>query len=177
MHQNTKHVTGTLYSTEANIDHLTALSWQVLQSMLYFSFVFSYREVLQTKCIIKRLLVAAEDPYKGYLDFCQRVMLAREKMLAGRKPTLCCIPSIWMNETFEPGFNSTETAYIALASMRMSYLTYRVELRTVSEALLELSEYPAPDNFRYWKQWFSERGFIQEIYLLNDSIVEYLLKA
>ncbi|MEO8771522.1 MAG: hypothetical protein ABI402_15610 [Ferruginibacter sp.] len=165
------------YCTEAHVDQLTELSWQLLSSMLYFSFLFSQYEILQTKILIKRFLLSANDAYKGYVEFSQRIMLAREKMIKSKKPVLCSIPSIWMHETFKGGFEATESFYLSLITMRKTCPLYRIELRAVAEAVLELSECPTHNNFRYWRQWFQERGHLQEMYLLNDCIVHYLLKV
>lgn len=165
------------YFNQADVDQLTELSWQLLSTMLYFSFLFSQHEIMKTKILIKRFLLCADDTYQGYVEFSQRIMLAREKMMKSKKPVLCSIPSIWMHPAFPDGFEATGRVYESLMSIRRSFPLCRIELRAVAEALLELSECPTHDNFRYWQRWFQERGMVQEMYLLNDCIVHYLLKV
>lgn len=173
MNENSKFEISVL-TVSPNVEDYVNLSWNILHSTLYYSCIFSSREVDTTRTLIKRFLLQFINPYEGYIEFAQKVIIAKKKI--GNEKLLCLIPSVWMNENYPYGIVNVHEEYQQLIQLRKQLPLYLIELRAFAEAVLEVSENPNGEIFNYWKQWFSERNFIEEMYLFGDVVLFNLLK-
>ena len=112
-------------------------------------------EIREAKYYIKDLLLTAKNPRKSFLNFCQRVILARQNAQSLNTDFLA-LPSLWLDAENVEGFAMTKEWLQAIKSIRYSLPHYRVEIKALAEAVLEFSEEPTPKNFNYWRAYFIE---------------------
>ncbi|HEY6914609.1 MAG TPA: hypothetical protein VI413_08035, partial [Paludibacter sp.] len=67
------------------------------------------------------------------------------------------LPSLWFNPENEKGFAGTKQWYRKVYEARQSLPNYKIELKALAEAVLEVSTEPTQNNFHYWKNYFIER--------------------
>ena len=67
------------------------------------------------------------------------------------------LPSTWFKQANEKGFIGTVKWMDSLKLKRKSIPLYRIELKALAEAVLEMTEDPTVANFRYWKSYLLER--------------------
>ena len=139
------------------IDTLTNTAWSFAHTALWNHCIFSETEVANAKLSIKSLLVSAKNPTRCYNIFCQRVLLARQYVLAS--PTrFIPLPSVWLDNQNALGFAGTKAWYLNIKKQRASLPNYKIELKALGVAVLEMSEAPTVKNFQYWKNYFIEKN-------------------
>lgn len=158
--------TAPLYSTELYVvpglkstatadEKLVHTAWLFAYTMLWNHQTFSGNEIREAKFFIKELILTAKNPRKAFLNFCQRIILARQNVAALNTDYLA-LPSLWFDAENVEGFAATKEWLQAVKSIRYSLPTYQIELRALAEAVLEFSEEPIAKNFNYWRSYFIE---------------------
>ncbi|MBL7748766.1 MAG: hypothetical protein JNM19_15115 [Chitinophagaceae bacterium] len=141
-------------NTPANNEmvHLVNTAWLFACAALWNHLQFSAKETANAKQKIEALL-SKEDKEKAFLNFCQRVLLARQYVTKtpGRYIPL---PSVWLDDNNKLGFTGTENWYNKINSVRQSLPAYKEEIRAMAEAILELSKEPSSKNYQYWRSYF-----------------------
>ncbi len=132
--------------------HLVNTAWLFAYTALWNHLQFSAKETDFAKQKIEALL-AKENKEKAFLNFCQRVLLARQYVTKtpGRYIPL---PSVWLDDNNKLGFTGTESWYNKINSVRQSLPTYKEEIKAMAEAILELSKEPSSKNYQYWRSYF-----------------------
>jgi hypothetical protein len=144
-----------LQSTGTADDNLVDTAWLFAYTMLWNHQTFSGSEIREAKYYIKELLLTAKNHRKAFLNFCQRIILARQNVQLLNTDYLA-LPSLWFDAENMEGFAATREWLQAVKSIRYSLPTYQIELRALAEAVLEFSEEPSPKNFAYWRGYFIE---------------------
>ena len=151
------------------IDKLTNIAWSFANTALWNSCIFSEKEIAAAKLNIAALLLAAKNPTRSYNIFCQRVLLARQYVLAS--PTrFIPLPSVWLDNQNQLGFAGTKAWYLNIKKQRASLPNYKIELKALGIAVLEMSEDPTPKNFQYWKNYFVEKNAIGLLNLFLQTV-------
>jgi hypothetical protein len=141
------------------IEHLLHTAWNLCSTALWNDSEFSDKEKDEARNIIKQYLAQATDPYKAYLAFCERVLLARQYIHRyARSSSYLPLPTEWLDQNNMSGFTGTKKWYERLLSVRASLPVYKIENKALAEAVLEMSEEPSADNFVYWRRYFIEKG-------------------
>ena len=154
------------------IDKLTNIAWSFAHTALWNSCIFSEKEIAVAKLNIKALLLAAKNPTRCYNIFCQRVLLARQYVLAS--PTrFIPLPSVWLDNQNPLGFAGTKAWYLNIKKQRASLPNYKIELKALAVAVLEMSEDPTTKNFQYWKNYFVEKNAIGLLNLFQHTVANH----
>lgn len=84
------------------------------------------------------------------------------------------LPSAWLNRKHEKGFAITKGLYQDMRKIRESLPAYEIEVKALAEAVLEFSESPTSQNFRYWKSYFIERSKPELLNLFQLFVSNFL---
>lgn len=144
-------------------------AWNLAYASFWDQLDFSILELESAREFISAFISNSTNPYENYLEFCQRVLMAFGYIKTGNGKYIP-LPSIWFNNTNDKGFKGTLKWMDDLNCKRRSVPLYRIELKAMAEAVLEMVEEPTVANFRYWKTYLLERK--QEwLYSLLISVV------
>ncbi len=117
---------------------------------------------------IRKFISLAHDPYLGYQEFCERIMLGSGHL----KRSGGIRSSTTLMEWFEPGtgFDKTKPAHEHLVKKRIKKTGWKKNWAALAEAILEIQETPTPLLLKYWEEWLSSRGAIEELKILHIVI-------
>ncbi|HEY1113527.1 MAG TPA: hypothetical protein VGE66_08190 [Chitinophagaceae bacterium] len=138
------------------MQHLVNAAWVLATTALWNTALFSASETAAARTMIAELFATAADPYKAYLAFGERVLLARH-YLAGSRQRYVPLPTVWLHPGNEKGYRGTEAWHRKILEVRASLPVYKIELRALAEGVLEMSEEPTVQNFLYWKSYFIDK--------------------
>lgn len=138
------------------MQHLLDAAWNLAHTALWSTAIFSATETVAAKEQIKELLTKAPDPYKAYLAFGERVLLARH-YLAQNRHRYVPLPTVWLHPQNPKGYAGTAAWHQRILEVRASLPVYKIELRALAEGVLEMTEEPTVQNFLYWKNYFIEK--------------------
>lgn len=145
-----------LKSTGNANETLVDTAWLFAYTMLWNHQTFSGNEIKEAKYYIKEYITTAKNPRKAFLNFCQRIIIARQNAAVLNTDYLA-LPSLWFDAENIEGFAATKEWLQAVKSIRYSLPTYQIELRALAEAVLEFSEEPTAKNFAYWRRYFIDQ--------------------
>jgi len=128
---------------------MTNSAWNLLIAALWPHSIYDDK--------IRSLIDEAYDPYDAYAEFCQRVIMARRYILQNPEYKISCSITEWLHSSNKNGYAGTAVWFERLQEKRKENRTYLIELKAFPEAMLELADDPAKDNFNYWSNWFLER--------------------
>ena len=144
-------------------------AWNLSYSAFWELLDFSIVEIDTAMKFIKEFIYKGDDPYDNYLIFCQRVIMAYS-YIKRENGKYVPLPSNWFDKANDNGFAGTAKWMDALNNKRKALPLYRIELKAMAEAVLEMTEDPTVANFRYWKTYLLDRK--QEgLYSLFISVV------
>lgn len=149
-------------SGTAQKEQLAQAAWLFTYSSLFNNQILSIREKDNCIKIISRYL-SSKNPKRSFLNFCQRITLARLNVTSLKAGSLS-LPSTWLLEANTDGYAITKDFLDPIKLIRLSLPRHRTELKGLAEAVLEFSEEPTQQNFRYWRNYFIEKD---EPILLN----------
>jgi len=145
------------------LQHLINTAWLFAYSLLWNNQVFSVSEKEEAKRCIRDLILTGKDTYTAFLIFCQRVILARQRIDELPADSLA-LPSVWFDGNNAEGFEVTKEWFHDLKLIRSSLPNHKKELKALAEAVMEFSEEATQKNFHYWRDYFIDRN---EPVLLN----------
>ena len=142
---------------KASLNQLSETAWILSYTALWNTMVFSETETETSKSFIYNHFNSSSDPYRSYIAYSERVLLARAYVnkYSGRYIPL---PSLWFSETNAKGFAGTKKWHDQLVLIRSSLPLYKLELKALAEAVLEMNEEASLSNYRYWKSYFIEKN-------------------
>lgn len=140
----------------------TDTAWLFAYSSLWNNLSFSETEKSQTKSLIAGWL-KGKNPRKAFVHFCQQIILARLHIQSLQHQYLA-LPSIWFDPETTEGYATIKDWLDEIRAIRSSVPDFKIEIKALAEAVLELSEEPTTENFLYWRQYFIEK---EEPVLLN----------
>ena len=149
------------------LKHLVDTAWCFTSSALWNNSEFSSREIQQAKNSIESLL-STGNRKKAFIDFCQRVLLARHYIIK-HPGKYIPLPSAWLDKENKFGFFGTKAWMDRVNNMRQSLPAYKQEIKAMAEAVLELSQEPSAGNYNYWRSYFIDHrspGLLQ-LFQLN----------
>lgn len=141
-----------------SINKMIDAAWQISYTSFWNTWTLSHFEVEGSKQFIKKFITRSEDRYNNYLEYCQRVLLAREFIIKNPQKYIP-LPSKWFNKYNHNGFAGTYKWFMNLIATRRSLPLYRQQFKALPEAILEMHEEPTGKNFHYWRGWFIEREY------------------
>ncbi|HMK03288.1 MAG TPA: hypothetical protein VK489_03815 [Ferruginibacter sp.] len=152
-----------IVSIKENIEGMAEAA-AVLLYISICSSIIEYERFIKAKNIIRRILLAANNPYNSYMEFCERVLLFRNH-LAGHHCLVVSDPVLWLKSN--KGFGLTESWYASLKYVRISLPLNLHTYKALAEAALEIAEEPSSSNFDYWTRWFAAKHAYDELKLFR----------
>lgn len=155
---------------------LADAAWGFAYSTLWGNYHFSSKETETAKEAITAFLKLHTNPEKGFSVFCQRVALARMEF---GKPLLVAmsLPSEWFDWRNDEGFISTKPLFDSIEKTRASLPYHRQELKALAEAVLEFSQEPTKENYRYWQEYFIGHNQGTLLTLFRLAAVQHIYTA
>ncbi|MEP7374714.1 MAG: hypothetical protein ABI675_15065 [Chitinophagaceae bacterium] len=144
------------------INHLINSAWLFAYSVLWNNMIFSKGEIADSKKHIGEWL-KGRNTEKAFVNLCQRIILARLNVKSLNSDFLS-LPSLWFDPENPEGFAVIKEWLDEIRTIRRSLPGFKVELKALSEAVLEFSGEPTSENYEYWRNYFIEK---QEPVLLN----------
>ena len=158
------------------LDLYIKAAWNLSYSAFWDQLDFSITEIETAKEFISVFISTGEDPYSNYLVFCQRVLMAYS-YINKEDGKYIPLPSTWFKRANEKGFIGTVKWMDSLKLKRKSIPLYRIELKALAEAVLEMTEDPTVANFRYWKSYLLERKQGMLYYLFVSVVMNGMLSS
>lgn len=147
-----------------NINTMVEVAWQLTLNSLWPHMDDAVMDKQHVKKIIRKR-ITGDDPYKAYLQFCERILLCwkviAEEYAFGQTET----PIDWFDPKNLNGFKASEIFYKMFKKSRQRNPSAYQELSALAEAILEMAEVPLRANFNYWKNWFAENYYYDEYVL------------
>lgn len=131
-------------------------AWNITYTSLWNTWTLSAYELNGSKNFIRNFIVNSSDTFKGYQEYCQRVLLAREYIIKNPDKYVP-VPSKWFHTNNCNGFAGTSRWFLNTQDIRKSLPLYRSQFKALPEAVLEMLEEPSARNFHYWRDWFISR--------------------
>ena len=131
-------------------------AWNLTYTSFWNTWTLSSNEMRLTKKFIRKFITNAQVKYEAYVEYCERVLLAREYLINNPEKYVP-IPSKWFDTNNMNGFIGTGRWFENMRNMRRSLPLYRNHFRALPEAILEMLEEPSGRIFHYWRNWFVER--------------------
>lgn len=154
-----------IYPAQENITGMTQAAWALSIIIFWPVSVFSEEEIKKTKKHIRQFLINAADPYKAYLEYCQRILLMRQYLLDNDGATIPELPSHWLQARH--GFPISAIWFKTLQRVRTALPLYKHDMKALAEAVLEMTEDPTASNFNYWISWFKARNANDELMMFS----------
>ena len=142
---------------------LVDTAWQFAYATLWNNQQFSTLEKKEAKYYIKEWISGPKKHLKAFINFCQRIILARQNINSLNTDFLT-LPSLWLDKENPEGYASTKDLLDEIKVLRHSLPNFQIEIKALAEAVLEFAEAPTQENFIYWRNYFIEKD---EPVLLN----------
>ena len=131
---------------------LAASAWTITHAFVFSRLQFTGMEKQKAIAEIYQYILEGSNPEKGYRTYLERIVLYT---CYAEEPMSNLLPSLWLSPAAKTGFAKTASSIQQIEMMRESIPAYRVETKALAEALQEMSEHPSPQNFIYWKDYFT----------------------
>lgn len=134
------------------VEELADAAWIFAYSALWNNTVLSDKEVSIAKANIQFLFVSSRNHEKAFLDFAQRVVLARQYVLSANGRYIP-LPSVWLNSDNERGFAGTRDWLGEIKNVRLSLPLHKADIYHLAEAVLDYSTDPSLNTYHFWKEF------------------------
>jgi hypothetical protein len=145
-----------------NTELMVNTAWLLASGRLWPCSTFSDKEEQTSKKILRNFITQVMDPYQGYLEICQRVLLTEKQVRSVSGYTIYKRPSRWLNSDSKRGFGISRHWFEELQAKREKDPLYGHALRAFCEAILDMAEEPGCKNYNYWMTWFSKQSALEE---------------
>lgn len=125
------HTSEIVHPIKENIPALVHAGW-VISKVLWLDRRNSKKQMLQIKDIIRAFIMDFTDPYKGFMEFSQRILLERQRLITKPYDILHLEPLEW----FATKFMHTKFLFTFLQETRKNLPLYMHELKEFSEGIL-----------------------------------------
>lgn len=136
-----------------SLSFLIDTAWNFAYSALWNTTIFSDKEILAAKVKISDLFTSSKNTDKAFIDFAQRVILARH-YITSNKGRYIPLPSVWLDQENERGFAGTKQWLSEIKSIRSSMPNYKIVIKELAQATLEYSSDPSILNYNIWRTYF-----------------------
>ena len=157
---------------EYEIAKLKNIAWHIAYTALWNTAQFSANEKETALNFISSFLSTAASPQKGYAEFVQRILLARQ-YTATHPGTYIPLPSLWFSTKNKNGFAGTAAWLQSVNITRSSLPNFKIHLRAFAEAIEETVESGAAKDFHYWRSWFAEHEKQSLLNLFLSTVANY----
>ncbi|MEP7107654.1 MAG: hypothetical protein ABI760_06715 [Ferruginibacter sp.] len=154
-----------IYPIKEDIEAMVNTAWVLSIRCLWPSTRFSVKDCSDANKFIRGFIINETDPYKAYMEYCQRVLLAERQLIYDPCYKINPVPVEWFNSSNRNGFIQSLEWFQKLKQIRIKRPLYKQAMKTFCEAILDIVEVPTIDNFNYWLTWFKEKD--APVYLIH----------
>ncbi len=147
---------------------LTDTAWTLATAALWPLIKMSPTEMDYVKRCIQCAILLGSDLYRGYMNFCERVLLARELLLQGNQCKIVINPAQWINGKCLHSYRDTEQLHISFLLTRKQTRLYKLNLSALAEGVLHLNEELTLANYLYWVNFFKSIHAEKELRLFHS---------
>ena len=149
-----------IFTRKENIRTLTEAAGLLSMISLWPNADLPAKEMITLKEAIRRFLLSAEDPYKQYIAFCERMLMNLQPPSRQPGKKLRPMPSVWLQDNNDLLCDAPNDPWLP---ENTRHLFQRRKNRALAEAVLEMLEAPSEDIFNYWINWFRIRKAADEL--------------
>lgn len=157
---------------QQELTRLTNCAWQVVYTALWNTKQFSAAETEIAKAFISSFLHQANSHKIKYLEFVERVLLARI-YVSSHPGKYIPLPSDWFSTKNTNGFMGTEKWYKAMQQTRAALPLYRQPLKAFAEAISETTQTGLAKDFHYWRSYFIQQNTNRLLNLYLSTIANF----
>ncbi len=141
--------------SKEKITLLARNAWTITHAFVFGHLQFTTAEKKKAIHEIEQYIMEAENEENGLRIFLERIILFTQyKKTTGYNGHL--LPSVWLSAAAPDGFAQTGAPMKQILDMRKSIPAYRIEIKALAEALIEIAALPSKQNFVYWKDYFTQ---------------------
>ena len=166
---NTEYHHKSAFASNENLDTLAAAGWSFARPILFSSRLYNESRREKIHGYIRRFMASAGDPYKAYLEFCLRILLALDHIARYEKGLLTTGAPVWFNPSFSEGFARTEPMYERYLQKKTGRSLWGKNWKALTESVLDITEDATTENFEYWINWFRQRRAWVQLYLFLQA--------
>jgi hypothetical protein len=156
-----------------NTTALVNAAWIIAGTSLWNGIAISKDEEKTAKKMLRREFHFFINPYKAYLNFCQRILFTADEM---KTTALLQTPANWLAAGNDKGYASTLPDLMKLEEIRKKWPLYKVEYKVLAEAVLHMTEEPLKIHYAYWTGWFNERQLKHAAKLFNGCCAQIIFR-
>ncbi len=149
---------------------VTNTAWTLATVALWPLVKISPAEVQHIKACIKQYILLGTDYYRGYMHFCERILLAKEILFKRNKCRYVLYPAHWIQSSEANSFKDTEQLHIFFLLTRKQTRLYKLGLSALAEGVLHLSEELTLTNFLYWVKFFKSIHAEKELSIFHTCV-------
>ena len=137
--------------------------------------LLSYRQLdeLETTQLVRAIagmLRNSHNAYDAYMEFCLRLLLARDAHPWHFRKTCPGNNALEWLKNQNNGYACTGSLYQQLLQKRKQHVLYKANWSALAEAVLDLIEDGTPEKFEYWIHWFRKRHARYELFIFLKAI-------
>jgi hypothetical protein len=156
-----------------NIKPYITAAWACAHTALWNEYLFALNERSKAEGFIGQYISQSKDPYKAYINFCERVLLTRQYIRNGNSRYVP-FPSTWLDPQQAYGFAGTASWHDRLGQQRKACPLFRMEWKALAEGILEMVEEGTGKFYRYWCTYFLEHKAIEELLLFREVVAKII---
>lgn len=158
------------------VNQFTGYAWKIVYTALWNTKQFAAPEIENAKEFISSFLQQGNNCKLKYLEFVQRVLLARQ-YISSHPGTYIPVPSQWFSTENVKGFLGTEKWYSAIQQTRAAMPLYKQALKAFAEAVLETTQTFKAKDFHYWRNYFIQQNTNGLLNLYLSTIANIALSS
>ena len=158
------------FEASENLDTIAAAGLTFASVVLFhltLSGEAATKPVIQT---IRGLFINTNNPYDAYMEFCERLLLALDNYTCHFSGTAFGHNALDWLRCKNNGYACTESLYHQLLQKRKLNAMYKMNWRSLAEAVLDCIEDGSPERFEYWIHWFRVRHARFEMFIFLKAI-------
>lgn len=175
-HHTTLQVQKSYGEYKQEVHQLANCAWQIVYTALWNTKQFAAPEIEKAKEFISRFLQQDNNHKIKYLEFVQRILLARQ-YVSSHPGTYIPVPSQWFSTENVKGFTDTEKWYNTIQQTRTAMPLYKQVLKAFAEAVLETTQTFKAKDFHYWRSYFIQQKTNGLLNLYLSTVANFSLSS
>ena len=157
MNTNQQQIETDVIPDKQNMARMVHTAFLVVTAGLFHATKLDANKTAVVASHIKGFITRADDPYKNFSAFCQRILMVRRYLAFNKGFQIRFNIETWLNPEVARGFAGTAAWFDRLLYSRKEHPIHLLELKAFPEAILELAEEGTREIFDYWYDWFGEK--------------------
>jgi hypothetical protein len=158
---------------ETEMQRAVNASWAFAKAVLWPKIEFSEREILHNKGLIENNFDKSADPRGNVVQFCVRVMLAKNYIDSTPGYRLQ-FASVWLNENYASGYAGTKDWYEKLKNRRTIIPGYAQALYTLANAVYRFGDTFSNVTFKKYHDRLMRYKAFNYLQLFNNTVINLM---